>query len=120
MDGWVGIGEEDADNFPCSCCARFCSRLSFNFGCPWDGLRAVLFSSIFQFWMPLGWEGEGRGIGKDGWVGIWGVDADNFCRSCSADAAVLVYLSTLDAPGMGGRGQGGRDVSISVINKNSC
>ena len=63
--------------------------------------RTQLFSSISQFWMPLGWEGEGRGIGKDGWVGIWGVDADNFCRSCSADAAVLVYLSILEAPGMG-------------------
>ena len=36
-DGWVGTWEVDADNFPCSCCARFCSRLSFNFGCPWDG-----------------------------------------------------------------------------------
>ena len=36
-------------------------------------LRTQLFSSIFQFWRPLGWEGEGRGRGKDGWVGSWGV-----------------------------------------------
>ena len=36
-------------------------------------LRMQLFSSIFQFWRPLGWEGEGRGRGKDGWVGSWGV-----------------------------------------------
>ena len=71
--------------------------------------RTQLFSSIFQFWMPLGWEGEGRGVGKDEWVGIWGVDADNFPYSCCADAAVLVDLSILDASGMGGRGHGGRD-----------
>ena len=57
--------------------------------------------------MPLGWEEEGRGVGKDEWVGIWGVDADNFPSSCCADAAVLVYLSILEAPGMGGRGEGG-------------
>ena len=60
-EGWVGwhLG---------SGCRQLLSQL----------LRTQLFSSIFQFWMPPGWEGEGRGIGKDGWVGIWGVDADNF------------------------------------------
>ena len=26
--------------------------------------RTQLFSSIFQFWMPLGWEGEDSGIGE--------------------------------------------------------
>ena len=71
--------------------------------------RTQLFSAIFRFWTPLGWEGEARGIGKDGWVGICGVDADNFASSCSADAAVLGYLSILDVPGMGGRGQGDRE-----------
>ena len=115
--------------------------------------RTQLCSSIFQFWMPLEWEGEGRGMGQDGWVGIWGVDANNFGSSCcgrsrsrlsfnfggpwdgreraggwgrmgglgsgewmpttldpvAADAAVLVYLSILEAPGMGGRGEGERE-----------
>ena len=91
-EGWVGwhLG---------SGCRQLLSQL----------LRTQLFLSIFQLWRPLGWEGEGRGRGKDGWVGIWGVDADNFCRSCCADAAVLVYLSILDAPGMGGGGQGDRE-----------
>ena len=28
-------------------------------------LRTQLFSSIFQFWRPLGWEGEDWGVGKD-------------------------------------------------------
>ena len=80
----------DATNFCSSCCGESCSRLSFNFGGPWDGR-------------------ERGGEGKDEWVGIWGVDADNFPCSCSADAAVLVYLSILDAPGMGGRGQRDRE-----------
>ena len=30
-------------------------------------------------------------------------------HAVAVDAAVLVYLSILDAPGMGGRGAGGRE-----------
>ena len=129
---WVGIWGVNADNFPRSCCRRSCSRLSFDFGRPWDGRERG--------------RGEGR---KDGRVGIWGVDADNFPRSCcgrscsclsfnfggpwdtrergegegrmvrlgsvqwmptvAADAAVLVYLSILETPGMGGRGERERE-----------
>ena len=70
-----------------------------------DGAVNRLFSN---FGGPLGWVGEGRGMGKDGWVGIWGVDADNFCRNCSADTAVLVSLSILEDPGMGGE-RGGEE-----------
>ena len=33
-------------------------------------LRTQLFLSIFQLWRPLEWEGEGKGRGKDGRVGI--------------------------------------------------
>ena len=69
-------------------------------------LRTGLFSSIFNFGGPWGGRERGGGEGGDGWAGVWGVDADNFPYSCSADAAVLVYLSILEALGMGGRGEG--------------
>ena len=75
-EGWVGwhLG---------SGCRQLLSQL----------LRMQLFSSISQFWMPLGWEGEGRGIGKDEWVGICAVDADNFCSSCSGGSCSRLSLN---------------------------
>ena len=62
-----GIGEGEQEGWAGWDLGNGCRQL------PLQLLRMQLFSSIFQFWRPLGWEGEGRGRGKDGWVGSWGV-----------------------------------------------
>merc|ERR1711924_317461 len=78
----------DAMNFCSSCCGRSCSRLSFNFGGPWDWRERA------------GAEGRMGGLACGEWMPTTFV-------AVAADAAVLVYLSILEAPGMGGKGQGG-------------
>ena len=91
----------DADNFPSSCCGRSCSRLSFNFGGPWDGRERA------------GGEGRMGGLGSGEWM-------PTTFHTVVADAAVLVYLLILNAPGMGGRGQGrGKDVWVGIWGVNA-
>ena len=62
--GMGGRGEGEREGWAGWDLGNRCRQLSTQL------LRMQLFSSIFQFWRALGWEGEGRGRGKDGRVRI--------------------------------------------------